>query len=117
MCQKKYGRVYTCYADSAEQTLIQGLRTACLRKRVTMDIINARKGPINDRIRFTCRLMGSDRFFIRPTCRYTIDALRDAVWDPKSVEDSRLDDGKHNIDSLDAMEYSAEYMMSDMLTR
>lgn len=31
MCQKKYGKVYSCYADSAEQTLIQGLRAACLR--------------------------------------------------------------------------------------
>lgn len=117
MCQMQYGHVYTTYADSAEQTLIQGLRTACLRKRVTMDVVNARKGPINDRIRFFCRLMGGDRFFIRKSCTHTIDALRDAVWDPKSIEDSRLDDGKHNIDSLDAMEYSAEYMMADMLAR
>lgn len=117
MCQEKYGKVYTTYADSAEQTLIQGLRTACLRQRVAMDIQNARKGPINDRIRFTCRLMGSDRFRIRSSCTHTIEALTDAVWDPKSIEDSRLDDGKHNIDSLDAMEYSAEYMMADMMAR
>lgn len=117
MCQQKYGRVFTTYADSAEQTLIHGLRTACLRERVTMDIMNARKGPINDRIRFTCRLMGGDRFFIRSSCTHTIEALQDAVWDAKSIEDSRLDDGQHNIDSLDAMEYSVEYMMPDMMTR
>lgn len=82
-----------------------------------VDIANARKGPINDRIRFFCRLMGADRFMIRSQCRHTIDALQDAVWDPKSIEDSRLDDGKHNIDSLDAMEYSVEYLMPDMMTR
>lgn len=120
MCQQKYakvGRVYTTYADSAEQTLIQGLRDACLKKHVMMDIRNARKGPINDRIRFITRLMGSDRFRIRNTCRYTIDALCNAVWDPKSIEDSRLDDGKHNIDSLDAMEYSVERIMPDMMMR
>lgn len=117
MCKEKYGRVFTCYADSAEQTLIQGLRDACVKARVMIDIQNARKGPINDRIRFFCRLIGADRFRIRKTCKYTIDAMRDAVWDPKSIEDSRLDDGKHNIDSLDAMEYSIERMMGDMMMR
>lgn len=117
MCQDKYGAVYTCYADSAEQTLIQGLRAACQRERVMIDIANARKGPINDRIRFFCRLMGADRFHISRQCKYTIDALRDAVWDPRSIEDSRLDDGKHNIDSLDAMEYSVERLMADMMMR
>lgn len=82
-----------------------------------IDIINARKGAINDRIRFVCRLMGCGRFFIRGTCTYTIDALRDAVWDPKSLVDSRLDDGRHNIDSLDAMEYSVEHLMPSMNMR
>ena len=40
-----------------------------------------------------------------------IQALQNAVYDDKSTEDKRLDDGKINIDSLDSMEYSFEPVM------
>lgn len=117
MCQKKYGvqRVVTCYADSAEQVLIQGLRAAIRKARIPLDIQNARKGPINDRIRFLNRLIGRGRFFIAPHCSHTEDALCSAVWDAKSIgKDVRLDDGQHNIDSLDALEYAFEPFMETM---
>ncbi len=118
MCQGKYQRVYTTYADSAEQTLIQGLRAACLRAGVMMDVQNARKGPINDRIRFVCAMMGAKRFAVSDRCPRLIEAMKDAVWDSNSIgKDVRLDDGKHNIDSLDAMEYSLESYMADMMYR
>ena len=97
------------WCDSAEQTLINGLRAACARRGLAVNIGNAMKRPINDRIRAVCLLMGAGRFFVLEKCRDTIQALRDALWDGKSpVKDVRLDDGSTNIDSLDAMEYALE---------
>jgi PBSX family phage terminase large subunit len=107
-CQMQW-LVTDCWCDSAEQTLINGLRTAAAMNRVGINIGNSLKKPINDRIRATCLLMGSGRFFVRKGCKWTIDALKSAIWDKtKITEDVRLDNGSTNIDSLDAMEYALE---------
>lgn len=101
--------VTDCWCDSAEQTLINGLRAAAAAAGLGLNIGNAMKRPINDRIRATCILMGAGRFFVARKCRETIDALKSALWDSKKItEDVRLDDGTTNIDNLDAMEYSFE---------
>lgn len=106
------------YCDSAEQTLIAGLRTAAARNNLGVEIHNARKYPINDRIRFYTMMMGAGRYKILKDCKTTIDALSSAMWDSKAVTaDVRLDDGTTNIDSLDAQEYSTEPYMKDMLER
>lgn len=118
LCRMRYGehKVLICFADSAEQVLMQGLRAACIRERIPIDIRNARKGPINDRIRFLCRMMAQGRFFVAPHCTVTSAALSGAVWDGKAAgKDVRLDDGSHNIDSLDALEYSFENVMEAMI--
>lgn len=74
-----------------------------------MEVRNARKGEIIDRIRLCDMLMSQGRFFIMRRCRHTIAALSEAVWDSKSpTRDRRLDDGSTNIDSLDALEYALE---------
>ena len=97
------------YCDSAEQTLINGLRVVAARERLGVNILNARKRPINDRIRALCMLMAADRFKVCRRARNTADALAAAVWDSKRLtEDVRLDNGTTNIDSLDAMEYAYE---------
>lgn len=97
------------WCDSAEQTLINGLRSAAAAAGLGLNIGNSLKRPINDRIRATCILMGAGRFLVYRGCRETIDALKSALWDAKKLtEDVRLDDGTTNIDSLDAMEYSFE---------
>ena len=107
-CQARW-HVTDVYCDSAEQTLINGLRAAADAVRLPVNIANAQKRPINDRIRALCILMGADKFKIMAGCRETIDALKSAVWDAKKLtEDVRLDDGSTNIDSLDALEYSFE---------
>ena len=107
-CQMRW-LVTDVWCDSAEQTLINGLRSAAAAARIGVNIGNALKRPINDRIRATCLLMGAGRFFVNAECRETIDALKSALWDSKHVtEDIRLDDGTTNIDSLDSMEYSFE---------
>ena len=106
------------YRDSAEQTLIAGLRAEAARKGLKVEIHNARKYPINDRIRFYTAMMGAGRYKILKSCRATIDALSEAMWDSKAVTaDVRLDDGTTNIDNLDALEYSTEPYMRDMLER
>lgn len=101
--------VTDCWCDSAEQTLINGLRSAAASAGLGINIGNAQKRPINDRIRATCILMGAGRFLVNRDCKETIDALKSALWDSKKLtEDVRLDDGTTNIDSLDCMEYSFE---------
>ena len=110
--------VADAYCDSAEQTLIRGLRTAAARARVGINIVGALKRPINDRIRTLCILMASDRFGVVKTCAHTIDALHSAVWDSRNpTQDVRLDDGSINIDSLDAMEYAYERQIPALIDR
>ena len=106
------------YCDSAEQTLIAGLRVEAARRGLKVEIHNARKSPINDRIRFYTAMMGAGRYKILKSCRATIDALSEAMWDSKAVTaDVRLDDGTTNIDNLDALEYSTEPYMREMMER
>lgn len=113
-CKTKY-KIIECYADSAEQTLIQGLRVACMKDRLFIDIKNARKSSINDRIRLTCILMAQERFKIMHQCTNTINAFQSAVWDSKSMEDKRLDNGTFNVDVLDATEYAIENYKNELL--
>lgn len=113
--KQKY-QVYEAYCDSAEQTLIEGLTVAAAKNRLGIEIKNAIKGPINDRIAFYCSMMAQGRFFIMRHCKATIEALASAVYDDKKkTEDVRLDDGKMNIDSLDSMEYSTESIQSEIM--
>lgn len=116
-CQKTY-HITDAYCDSAEQTLINGLRTAAAKNHVRINIGNAIKRPINDRIRATCMLMSGNNFKILRNCRHTIEALSEAVWDGKRLtEDVRLDNGTTNIDSLDAMEYAFERDIPSLVER
>jgi len=107
--------VVEVYCDSAEQVLIQGLKNAAYKAGLCIDIKNALKGEITERIRFYTSIMAQGRYKVMPHCKHTIDALKNAVWDSKSIEDKRLDDGTLNIDSLDALEYSTEKYQKDIL--
>lgn len=101
---RKYGTIDRIYADSAETTLINGMRA------VFPHVRKARKNPINDRIRATLSMMALDKFKYTEDCKTLVDAFSNAVYDDKgtSTEDERLDDGSSDIDSLDAFEYSFE---------
>lgn len=114
-CQLRW-LVTDVWCDSAEQTLINGLRNAAARARIGVNIGNALKRPINDRIRALCLLMGAGRYYCAPNCTNTIDALKSALWDSKhNTEDVRLDDGTTNIDSLDSLEYSFEREIPNLI--
>ena len=109
-------RVYEAYCDSAEQTLIQGLTVAAARAGLGIEIRNARKGPINDRIMFYNSMMSQGRFLVNRRCKALRKALCEAVYDSRHpTEDIRLDDETTNIDSLDSLEYSTESVQADIL--
>lgn len=104
------------WCDSAEQTLINGLRITAAKEQLPINVGSALKKPINDRIRAACILQASGRFFVMKNCEHTIEALRSAVWDSKQItEDVRLDNGTSNIDSLDAMEYGFEREINTLI--
>lgn len=109
-------RLVDVYCDSVEQTLIGGMRAEAARRHWGVEIHNARKNPINDRIRFYCIIMGADKYRIMRSCAVTVDALSTAMWHPK-VDNVRLDDGTTNIDNLDAQEYSTEPFMREIIER
>lgn len=113
--QARY-KVYEAYCDSAEQTLIAGLEMACMQAHVAVDIKNAIKGPINDRIAFYNSLIAQGRWKIMEHCTHIIEAFEQAVYDDKKPnQDIRLDDGLMNVDSLDSTEYSTESVQDEIL--
>lgn len=103
------------YADSAEQVLIRGLRNALMAAGIGIPIRNAIKGPIVDRIRLYTMLMGAGRYKVIRQCTHTTEAFATALWDPKEQDDTRLDDGSTNIDTLDAAEYSVEKYQKQLI--
>lgn len=105
--QSAYGRSQT-RADNEESVLIRGLQAAVKREGLNTTVLNAQKMAINDRIKLTILLMAQKRLYIARRCEHMIDAFQTAVYDSKSFEDVRLDDGTSDIDSLDAFEYTIE---------
>lgn len=102
--KEKFPTLMTAFCDSAEQLLIKSFRGA-----VRIEVKNALKKPINTRINMLSRLISANRFFVLDHCPHTIDAIRGAVWDARSIhKNQRLDNGTTNIDSLDALEYAFE---------
>ena len=113
-----YGFITVVYCDSAEQTLILGLKAA-LRKAGLgwVRVENALKTEINDRIRLTARLMAQGRYsYMDLMCDDLVAAFSSAVWDPDEVtKNVRLDDGTSDIDSLDAFEYTVERHITKLI--
>lgn len=100
---KEFPMLSVAYPDSAEQVLIRGLRAK--EKRIV--IRGSKKLPINERIHLVASLISRGRFFWCEEAKTVADALAEAVWDDEK-EDTRLDDGTTDIDTLDAMEYAIE---------
>lgn len=95
-------------ADSAEQILIRGLFNTAREMKLKTQVKNALKMPINDRIKLELLLMSQGRLFVTKRCPHLIEAFQTAVYDDTKANDTRLDDGTTDIDSLDAFEYSVE---------
>lgn len=105
---EKYGKPERAYWDNAETVLGQSLTKAAKARYPYLRVLPARKERIKDRIDYTVRLMGAGLFSITEDCETLSKALQDAVWNDKTDEDERLDDGTSDIDTLDAFEYTIE---------
>lgn len=104
----KYGKPRYAFWDNAETVLGQSIENACREEFPSLLVLPAQKKKINDRINYTVRLMGAGRFFITPDCLTLKKALQDAVYNSKTLQEERLDDGSTDIDTLDAFEYTIE---------
>lgn len=109
--KSQYGYINFVFCDSAEQVLIQGLRA----RFPELKIKNARKDEIINRIRCTTALMASGRLYMTKDCESLQKALCSAVYDEKSQNDTRLDNGTSDIDSLDSFEYSFEIYIPKLI--
>lgn len=103
-----YGMPERVYWDNAETVLGTSIRNVCRIRFPAIRVMPAAKKRIKDRIDFTVRLLGAGLFSMTEECGTLREAMEDAVWNPKSAEDERLDDGSTDIDSLDAYEYTIE---------
>lgn len=105
---KEYPYYFDIYPDSAEQLLINSISS-----KSRFNVYNSIKTPIIDRIRVMQKLMANDKIkFVEGECDELIKAFSEALWDSKSLEDKRLDNGTFNNDIIDAAEYSFTYNMS-----
>lgn len=104
-----YGFVTAVYADSEEQVLINGLKRVLRENGLGyIDIRNARKAPINDRIFAMSKIVAADRLLYTDDCETWESAMQSAVWDSKQTSLQRLDNGTTDIDTMDAAEYTYE---------
>lgn len=116
--QKGFGiRAMNVYCDSAEQTLISGLKNRVLSKGIAAVIRNALKKQIKDRIEFEQLALSLVRIHILDDGTESFqDAFRTAVYDSRDGHTSeRLDNGTTDIDTMDAFEYSIEADMKSIM--
>ena len=108
--EEAYGFVDMVFADSAEQAIINTMRS-----RTGYNIRNSLKNQIIDRIRCEDILLGGERLkLVEGENEALANGLRGAVWDAKH-DGQRLDDGTSDIDVLDAFEYSWEYYKTRLI--
>ena len=82
----RYGEIHYLFCDSAEQTLINHIRTRLRASRLSWladRVNNSAKIQIIDRIRLTSILMGGGRFWYMPEAATLRDALASALWSQK----------------------------------
>ena len=103
-----YRQPFQVYYDTAEPVLARGLAKAVAMAQLPVKLTGAIKSSINGRIRMETMLMGANRLLVHRSCKRLIRSFEDAVWNPKSLEEERLDDGSYCVDVLDAFEYSFE---------
>ena len=106
------------FADSAEQYLINGMRSVI--RGMGLSIGDSQKVEIVQRIICANSLFNTGRLKVMKECESVIDGFRSAVWDSKAAatgKDKRLDDFTSDIDILDATEYSFERFIPKLTPR
>ena len=95
------------HCDNEAQTLINGIRIAFAKAKLTPSVCDCYKGKIESRIYCLNSLMTEGRYHVYKGCENVIASLQTQVWDSKEItRDVRLDDGTIDIDTADANEYS-----------
>lgn len=107
MIVEKYGKVTHCFCDygALGQVLTFGLNKYLQKSGIPLKAEDCIKGKIIDRIYLDQMLFAQGRRFIKRNCQNMIKAYEQAVWQD-GTDDTRLDDGTYDVDSLDAHEYS-----------
>ncbi len=109
-------KTFNVYADSAEQVLIRGIRVAVAKAQLPVNVLNARKMEIKQRIELLTRLFGINKIYFMMQAKTAIAAYQTAVYNSKPGHlDERLDDGTTDIDTCDATEYSIEAEYKNIL--
>lgn len=109
---------WNVYADSAEQVLIRGFRVAVAKAGLPVNVLNALKLNIKDRIELIARMFGINVLFFLAGAKTAQAAYQTCVWNSKpGHEDERLDDGSTDIDTCDATEYSIEPEFKQILAK
>lgn len=113
---KEFGRISLVCADygALGEVLTKGLNNRCVRKNIAVKIKNCTKTTINDRIQLSCKLFAQKRLKILSSCKGTIEAFENAVWEKNKV-DTRLDNGTIEIDYLDSFEYSINEFRNNLI--
>lgn len=109
MCQYAF-----CDYGALGNVLTLGLIKQCNQERLPIKIEDCSKGTIKDRIFLTSSLIAQKRLQVLRKNTKVIQALQDALWNPKK-DDERLDDGTTDIDSLDAFEYSINSFYENLI--
>ena len=78
------------------------------QRHTGLNIVNSIKNVITERIRKENELIAQHRLYYTVHADTVRQALSEAMWNPKELDDVRLDDGTTDIDTLDAFEYSWE---------
>lgn len=110
--KNEFGFVDVIYCDSAEQAIINTIKSNLSEYKIRGSI----KKRITDRIRATDVLMSQRRLhLLKGETKALADGFKGAVWNSKKLTDERLDNGTSDIDVLDAFEYSFEHYIPQLL--
>lgn len=112
----KFKRGFDANYDNAEPVLGRGLGVAVAREHCRANVVPCIKVPILQRIKLVMGFQDQHKFWIlnNGETESVKNALYNAVWDMTKV-DTRLDNGTSDIDTLDAMEYSFEKHIVDLI--
>ena len=109
-----------CFADSAEQYLINGMKRACRRAGLNISVGDSDKATITSRIYCGNTLLNTGRLFLTDNCKLLRGGIECAVWDKDAAEkgrDERLDNFSTDIDILDAWEYSFSAFINRLIPK
>lgn len=108
----RYGEIHYLFCDSAEQTLINHIRTRLRASRLSLagrPGQQLRQDPDHRPHPPDVHPDGRRALWYMPEAATLRDALAAALWSQKHPGvDERLDDGTTDIDTLDAFEYTIE---------